>query len=98
MTFASSLRMRAPSTSTPRRVSSVWASMLKNSPHIACRGWGSRSSISGARPALASRQATADPATDHRAAIAETAPGLLPAYDALAALTARDTVSQGAPA
>jgi predicted short-subunit dehydrogenase-like oxidoreductase (DUF2520 family) len=31
----------------------------------------------------------------HRAAIAEAAPDLLPAYDALAALTARDTVSQG---
>ena len=34
----------------------------------------------------------------HRAAIAETAPELLPAYDALAALTARDTVSQRSPA
>jgi len=34
----------------------------------------------------------------HRVAIAETAPDLLPAYDALAALTARDTVSQGASA
>jgi len=34
----------------------------------------------------------------HRAAIAETAPDLLPAYDALAALTARDTVSQGVSA
>jgi predicted short-subunit dehydrogenase-like oxidoreductase (DUF2520 family) len=31
----------------------------------------------------------------HRAAIAEAAPDLLPAYDALATLTARDTVSQG---
>ena len=31
----------------------------------------------------------------HRAAIADAAPELLPAYDALAALTARDTVSQG---
>ena len=34
----------------------------------------------------------------HRAAIAETAPDLLPAYDALAALTARDAVSQGVSA
>jgi predicted short-subunit dehydrogenase-like oxidoreductase (DUF2520 family) len=34
----------------------------------------------------------------HRAAIAETAPDLLPAYDALAALTARDAVSHGASA
>ena len=34
----------------------------------------------------------------HRAAIAETAPDLLPAYDALAALTAADTLSQAAPA
>jgi predicted short-subunit dehydrogenase-like oxidoreductase (DUF2520 family) len=34
----------------------------------------------------------------HRAAIAETAPELLPAYDVLAALTARDTVSQGVSA
>jgi predicted short-subunit dehydrogenase-like oxidoreductase (DUF2520 family) len=31
----------------------------------------------------------------HRAALAEAAPDLLPAYDALATLTARDTVSQG---
>jgi predicted short-subunit dehydrogenase-like oxidoreductase (DUF2520 family) len=31
----------------------------------------------------------------HRAAIAEAAPDLLPAYDALATLTARDTESQG---
>lgn len=34
----------------------------------------------------------------HRTAIAETTPDLLPAYDALAALTARDRVSQGSPA
>ena len=34
----------------------------------------------------------------HRAAIAETAPDLLAAYDELARLTARDTVSQGARA
>ena len=34
----------------------------------------------------------------HRTAIAETAPDLLPAYDTLAALTARDTVSQGVSA
>ena len=34
----------------------------------------------------------------HRAAIAETAPDLLPAYDALAALTARDSVSPGVSA
>ena len=34
----------------------------------------------------------------HRAAIAEHAPALLEAYDVLAALTARDTVSQGASA
>jgi predicted short-subunit dehydrogenase-like oxidoreductase (DUF2520 family) len=34
----------------------------------------------------------------HRAAIAETAPDLLPAYDALAALTAADTLPQAAPA
>jgi predicted short-subunit dehydrogenase-like oxidoreductase (DUF2520 family) len=34
----------------------------------------------------------------HRVAIAETAPELLPAYDALAALTARGTVSHGASA
>ena len=34
----------------------------------------------------------------HRAAIAEHAPELLEAYDALAALTARETVSQGASA
>ena len=34
----------------------------------------------------------------HRAAIAETAPDLLPAYDALAALTARAAVPQGASA
>lgn len=34
----------------------------------------------------------------HRAAIAATAPELLEAYDALAALTARDKLSQGAPA
>ncbi len=34
----------------------------------------------------------------HRTAIAEHAPDLLEAYDLLAALTARDTVSQGSPA
>ena len=34
----------------------------------------------------------------HRTAIAETTPDLLPAYDALAALTARDRVSQRSPA
>jgi predicted short-subunit dehydrogenase-like oxidoreductase (DUF2520 family) len=34
----------------------------------------------------------------HRAAIAETAPELLAAYNALAALTARDPASQGVPA
>ncbi|HET8742046.1 MAG TPA: DUF2520 domain-containing protein [Gaiella sp.] len=34
----------------------------------------------------------------HRTAIAEHAPDLLEAYDVLAALTARDTVSQGSPA
>jgi predicted short-subunit dehydrogenase-like oxidoreductase (DUF2520 family) len=34
----------------------------------------------------------------HRVAIAETAPDLLPAYDALAALTARAAVPHGAPA
>jgi predicted short-subunit dehydrogenase-like oxidoreductase (DUF2520 family) len=34
----------------------------------------------------------------HRAAIAAAAPDLLDAYDALASLTARDTVSQGSRA
>ena len=34
----------------------------------------------------------------HRAAIADAAPDLLPAYDALAALTARAAVPQGASA